>query len=31
LTLPLFPAMKDADVVRVAEALMRILLEAARH
>jgi dTDP-4-amino-4,6-dideoxygalactose transaminase len=31
LTLPLFPAMRDTDVSRVAEALMRILLSAARH
>jgi dTDP-4-amino-4,6-dideoxygalactose transaminase len=30
LTLPLFPAMRDADVERVAEALMRILTTAAR-
>jgi dTDP-4-amino-4,6-dideoxygalactose transaminase len=30
LTLPLFPAMRDADVERVAEALMRILATAAR-
>jgi dTDP-4-amino-4,6-dideoxygalactose transaminase len=30
LTLPLFPAMHDADVPRVAEALMRVLLGAAR-
>ena len=29
LTLPLFPAMQDADVARVAEALMRILSAAA--
>jgi dTDP-4-amino-4,6-dideoxygalactose transaminase len=31
LTLPLFPAMGDGDVPRVAEALMRVLLNAARH
>ena len=31
LTLPLFPAMRDTDVPRVAEALIRILLNAARH
>jgi len=31
LTLPLFPAMKDSDVARVAEALMRVLLNAARY
>ncbi len=31
LTLPLFPEMRDADVARVAEALMRILSDAARH
>ncbi|MEJ0008114.1 MAG: DegT/DnrJ/EryC1/StrS aminotransferase family protein [Steroidobacteraceae bacterium] len=31
LTLPLFPAMRDSDVQRVAEALMRILLSAARN
>ena len=31
LTLPLFPAMSDADVPRVAEALMRILLNATRR
>jgi dTDP-4-amino-4,6-dideoxygalactose transaminase len=30
LTLPLFPAMNDADVPRVAEALLRILRNAAR-
>ncbi|MGC1457444.1 MAG: DegT/DnrJ/EryC1/StrS aminotransferase family protein [Steroidobacteraceae bacterium] len=30
LTLPLFPAMRDADVSRVAEALMRVLQNAAR-
>jgi dTDP-4-amino-4,6-dideoxygalactose transaminase len=30
LTLPLFPAMRDADVSRVAEALMRVLHNAAR-
>ncbi|HEV2702198.1 MAG TPA: DegT/DnrJ/EryC1/StrS aminotransferase family protein [Steroidobacteraceae bacterium] len=29
-TLPLFPAMRDADVERVAEALMRVLTTAAR-
>jgi dTDP-4-amino-4,6-dideoxygalactose transaminase len=31
LTLPLFPAMRDADVGRVAEALMRVLRKAARY
>ncbi len=31
LTLPLFPAMRDADVGRVAEALLRILRNAARQ
>jgi dTDP-4-amino-4,6-dideoxygalactose transaminase len=31
LTLPLFPAMRDGDVGRVAEALMRVLLNAARY
>jgi dTDP-4-amino-4,6-dideoxygalactose transaminase len=31
LTLPLFPAMQDADVTRVAEALMRVLAGAARN
>jgi dTDP-4-amino-4,6-dideoxygalactose transaminase len=31
LTLPLFPAMRDADVGRVAEALMRVLRNAARY
>ena len=30
LTLPLFPAMQDADVTRVAETLMRVLAGAAR-
>jgi len=30
LTLPLFPAMRDGDVERVAEALMRVLAAAAR-
>ena len=31
LTLPLFPAMRDEDVPRVAETLMRVLLDAARY
>jgi len=31
LTLPLFPAMQDGDVTRVAEALMRVLTAAARN
>jgi dTDP-4-amino-4,6-dideoxygalactose transaminase len=31
LTLPLFPAMRDADVGRAAEALMRVLRSAARY
>jgi dTDP-4-amino-4,6-dideoxygalactose transaminase len=31
LTLPLFPAMRDGDVGRVAEALMRVLLNAASY
>jgi dTDP-4-amino-4,6-dideoxygalactose transaminase len=31
LTLPLFPAMRDADVGRAAEALMRVLRNAARY
>jgi dTDP-4-amino-4,6-dideoxygalactose transaminase len=31
LTLPLFPAMRDADVGRVAETLMRVLLENQRE
>lgn len=31
LTLPLFPAMRDGDVGRAAEALMRVLLNAARY
>jgi dTDP-4-amino-4,6-dideoxygalactose transaminase len=31
LTLPLFPAMREVDVVRVAEALMRVLRAAARY
>ncbi len=31
LTLPLFPAMRDGDVGRVAEALMRVLLNAAHY
>ena len=31
LTLPLFPDMSDADVARAAEALMRVLHNAARY
>jgi dTDP-4-amino-4,6-dideoxygalactose transaminase len=31
LTLPLFAEMRDADVSRVAEALMQVLRTAARH